>query len=69
VHQHLNIGEGELDWDLFFCMLHEVGFDGIVASCVFAWEERAVEPSRFMLERMQHHVRRYWQSGDPAPAV
>jgi hypothetical protein len=41
VHQHLDIGQGEVDWDLFFATLAEVGFHGIATVCVFAWEERA----------------------------
>lgn len=60
VHQHLDIGQGEIDWDLFFRTLHDVGFDGIVTSCVFAWEERAIESSRFMREEIQKYVDRYW---------
>jgi myo-inositol catabolism protein IolH len=36
VHQHLNIGQGEVPWDDFFRTLHEVGFDGIMTACVFA---------------------------------
>lgn len=60
VHQHLNIGEGEIDWDVFFRTLHDVGFDGIMTSCVFAWEDRAVESSRLMRERIQLYVDRYW---------
>jgi myo-inositol catabolism protein IolH len=60
VHQHLDIGQGEIDWDLFFRTLHDVGFDGIVTSCVFAWEERAVESSRFMREEIQKYLDRYW---------
>jgi myo-inositol catabolism protein IolH len=43
VHQHLDVGQGEVDWDLFFATLAEVGFDGIATVCVFAWEERARE--------------------------
>src|SRR5438445_9754875 len=43
VHQHLDIGQGEVDWVTFFSALGEIGFDGILTSCVFAWEERAVE--------------------------
>ncbi len=43
VHQHLDIGQGEVDWDLFFRILAEVNFDGIATVCVFAWEERARE--------------------------
>ena len=56
VHQHLDIGQGEVDWDVFFGSLREVGFDGILTSCVFAWEERAVDSARFMLERIQHYL-------------
>jgi myo-inositol catabolism protein IolH len=60
VHQHLNIGEGEVNWDAFFATLHEIGFDGIITSSVFAWQERAVESSRFMFERINAYVDRYW---------
>ena len=48
VHQHLDIGQGEIDWKVFFDTLAEIKFDGVVSSCVFAWEERAEESSRFM---------------------
>ncbi len=58
VHQHLDIGQGEVDWDACFGALKRVGFDGILTSCVFAWEERAVESSRFMFERIQHYLGR-----------
>ncbi len=60
VHQHLDIGQGEVDWDVFFGTLREVGFDGIVTSCVFAWEERAVESSRFMRQEIQRYVDKHW---------
>ena len=52
VHQHLDIGQGEVDWAACFGALAKVGFDGILTSCVFAWEERAVESSRFMFEEI-----------------
>lgn len=52
IHQHLDIGQGEVDWDAFFGTLRELGFDGVATVCVFAWEERAVESSTFMLERV-----------------
>jgi myo-inositol catabolism protein IolH len=55
VHQHLDIGQGEVDWDVFFRTLAQVGFDGIATVCVFAWEERARESARSNLD----HVRRY----------
>ena len=60
VHQHLNIGEGEIDWDVLFMTLHECGFDGVLSSCVFAWEEQAEASSRFMRHAIQRHVDRYW---------
>jgi myo-inositol catabolism protein IolH len=52
IHQHLDIGQGEVDWDAFFSTLRDVGFDGVATVCVFAWEERAVESSKLMLERV-----------------
>ncbi len=61
VHQHLNIGQGEVDWDVFFGTLAEVGFDGIMTACVFAWEEKAVESSRFMRQEIQKYVDKYWK--------
>nr|WP_249180658.1 sugar phosphate isomerase/epimerase [Burkholderia vietnamiensis] len=59
VHQHLDIGQGEIDWDVFFGTLGEVGFDGVLSSCVFAWEERAEESSRFMRKEIQRYVDQY----------
>ncbi len=38
----------------------EVGFDGIMTACVFAWEEQAEESSRFMRAEMQRYVDKYW---------
>jgi myo-inositol catabolism protein IolH len=61
VHQHLDIGQGEVDFDACFDALRRVGFDGILTACVFAWEERAVESSRFMFERIRGYLDR------PAP--
>jgi myo-inositol catabolism protein IolH len=52
VHQHLDIGQGEVRWDDFFATLNKLGFgdreDTVMTSCVFAWEDRAEESSRFM---------------------
>lgn len=52
IHQHLDIGQGEVDWDTFFATLRDLEFDGVATVCVFAWEERAVESSKFMLDRV-----------------
>jgi myo-inositol catabolism protein IolH len=59
VHQHLDIGQGEVDWDLFFRTLSEVGFDGIATVCVFAWEERAEESARFNLSQINQYLEKY----------
>ncbi|WP_042391761.1 sugar phosphate isomerase/epimerase family protein [Streptacidiphilus carbonis] len=52
IHQHLDIGQGEVEWDAFFGKLRASGFDGIATVCVFAWEERARESSAYMLDRV-----------------
>ena len=59
VHQHLDIGQGEVDWDLFFATLADVGFDGIATVCVFAWEEQAKESSRFNLDKIREYVAKH----------
>jgi myo-inositol catabolism protein IolH len=56
IHQHLDIGQGEVDWDLFFRTLAEVNFDGIATVCVFAWEERAEESSRHNLALVKKYL-------------
>ncbi len=56
VHQHLDIGQGEVDWKAFFSTLREMKFDGIATVAVFAWEERADESCRFMLEKVRSEL-------------
>lgn len=45
VHQHAEIGRGEVDFDEVFAALAATGFDGVLSSCVFGWEEHAAEIS------------------------
>jgi len=56
VHQHLDIGQGEIDWKLLFDTLAEIKFDGVLSSCVFAWEDRAEDSSRFMREEIRRQL-------------
>ena len=56
VHQHLDIGQGEVDFDQFFAGLERIGFDGIVTSCVFAWEDRARESSTYMRDTIRSYL-------------
>jgi myo-inositol catabolism protein IolH len=58
VHQHLDIGQGDVPWDTFFGTLDELGFDGIMTVCVFAWEERAAESSRHNLAEIRRRTER-----------
>jgi len=45
VHQHAEIGRGEVDFDEVFAALAGVGFDGVLSSCVFGWDEQARDVS------------------------
>jgi myo-inositol catabolism protein IolH len=60
VHQHLDIGQGEVAWDEFFQTLGRLGFgnsdQAIMTSCVFAWEDRAAESSTYMRKTIGNYV-------------
>ena len=56
VHQHLDMGQGEVPWDTFFGSLERARFDGIMTVCVFAWEERARESSLSNLEEIRRRT-------------
>lgn len=56
VHQHLDIGKGDIDWETLFNKLREINFDGIVTSAVFGEEHRAEESSLFMLDRLKEEL-------------
>jgi myo-inositol catabolism protein IolH len=56
VHQHLDVGQGEVDFEAFFKALERNGFDGIVSSCVFAWEDRAAASSTYMRETISSYL-------------
>ncbi len=63
VHQHLQIGDGDVDWDDFFGGLGEIGFldrdDTVMCNSVFAEDERAGDMARFQLKTMQDHIARH----------
>jgi myo-inositol catabolism protein IolH len=60
VHQHLDIGQGEVKWDEFFATLGRLKFgagdESIMTTCVFAWEERARESSIFNREQIEKYT-------------
>ncbi|KAA9394289.1 sugar phosphate isomerase/epimerase [Kocuria coralli] len=57
VHQHLRIGDGDVDWDAFFAELNRNGFldreDSVMVTSVFAESENNVETTRYQLEQMR----------------
>lgn len=57
VHQHLRVGDGDVDWDAFFTGLAGLGFfdrdDTVLAPSVFAEDEDAPAVSRFQLETIR----------------
>ena len=57
IHQHNEIGNGEVNWDEFFATLRDVNFDGVATVCVFGWEEEADAIHRRMLERVKSELR------------
>ncbi|UOQ45551.1 sugar phosphate isomerase/epimerase [Halobacillus salinarum] len=56
VHQHLNIGEGEVDFDTIFTRMRDMKFDGIATNSVFAWVDKRDEASSFMLHRLREEL-------------
>ena len=62
VHQHLKIGDGDVNWDELFGGLAEIGFldraGSVLVSSVFAENERAYEVSRYQLDTIRAYADR-----------
>ena len=60
VHQHLRIGDGDVDWDELFGALRAIGYldreDALIVSNVFADDEAADYVSRFQLSRLRELI-------------
>jgi myo-inositol catabolism protein IolH len=65
VHQHAEIGRGEVDFDEVFGALAAVGFDGVVSSCVFGWEEHAEAISVRQREKATALIAKHFSSATP----
>ena len=72
VHQHLRIGNGDVNWGELFGFLRAVGFldreDAIIVSNVFAEDETADNTSRYQLQTLQDLTNGNYRSeqlGDP----
>ncbi|EUJ21055.1 sugar phosphate isomerase/epimerase family protein [Listeria aquatica] len=53
IHQHLNIGEGEVDFDTLFAELRKMNFDGIATNAVFAYPDRPDWSNEVTLKKMK----------------
>lgn len=62
VHQHAEIGRGEVDFDEVFAALAGVDFDGVVSSCVFGWDEQARDVSLRQREKALALVAKHFGS-------
>ncbi|MEY4424022.1 MAG: hypothetical protein RLZZ258_1125 [Actinomycetota bacterium] len=60
VHQHLKMGDGDVNWDEFFGGLKSIGFldnpSSIMCSSVFAENENAREVAIYQRETMEKHI-------------
>lgn len=62
VHQHMEMGLGEVDFDAVFAALAGVGFDGVVSSCVFGWDEDADGVSVRQREKAQALIDKHFST-------
>ncbi len=53
IHQHNEIGNGEVPWNEVFGYLREIGYDQRLSVCVFGWEEDADAIHVRMRERLE----------------
>lgn len=63
VHQHAEMGRGEVDFDAVFAALAAIGFDGVVSSCVFGWEEQRDEISVRQREKAVALIEKHYGAG------
>lgn len=65
IHQHFNIGRGELDLVEARDALAAIGFDGILTVQVFGWEDQAEQSFR---ESHSAATRRFGHNGKGSPS-
>ncbi|QKJ25684.1 sugar phosphate isomerase/epimerase [Aquiluna borgnonia] len=63
VHQHLKLGDGDVNWDEFFGGLKEIGYldnpNAIMCSSVFAENEKNVETAVFQREAIEKYIAKF----------
>ncbi|SHN83263.1 myo-inositol catabolism protein IolH [Geodermatophilus obscurus] len=63
VHQHAEIGRGDVDFDEAFAALAGIGFDGVLTTCVFGWDDQARESGIRMLDGIRRLVAKHFPAG------
>lgn len=53
VHQHSEIGKGDVPWDELFSTLRDIDFDGVLSVCIFGWHDVADEANLRVLNRLR----------------
>lgn len=60
VHQHLKLGDGDVNWEEFFSGLKEIGYldnpESIMCSSVFAENEMGVETAIYQREAIESYI-------------
>ncbi|GGA75817.1 protein iolH [Pseudoclavibacter endophyticus] len=58
IHQHLRIGDGDVNWQELFRILGDIGYlgrdDALIVSNVFAEDETADETSRYQVQQLRY---------------
>ncbi|MEU6792932.1 sugar phosphate isomerase/epimerase family protein [Nonomuraea wenchangensis] len=53
IHQHFDLGRGEIDWQEVRSALESVGFDGILTVQVFGWDDQAEQSFKANLDAVK----------------
>ena len=69
VHQHMEMGRGEVDYDAVFAALAEASFNGVISSCVFGYEEDARGVSERQRSKAIDLVAKHFGTQVGAPVV
>jgi myo-inositol catabolism protein IolH len=63
VHQHLKLGDGDVNWEEFFAGLKEIGFldnpNSIMCSSVFAENEKNFETAVYQRESIENYIAKH----------
>ena len=62
----MEMGRGEVDYDEVFAALAAIGFDGVVSSCVFGWNEDADGINVRQREKAEALITKHFTTAGPA---